>query len=189
MPSKYEVIKQRKESDPEYAAKLKSYAEKYRNNNLEKERERQRAVKRESREKDRDAYNAYMREWSKQNAESLNAKRRARRQSDPEKAKLDNERRRSQHDPVHHRDLMLKNNYGISLSDYFRMYFSQEGKCAICGAEKPDHGKHGLVVDHCHTHGHVRKLLCFDCNTGLGRFKDDVLLLAKAIDYLNQTKG
>lgn len=187
MPSKYEVIKERRENDPEYASKLKAYAEKYKNKNSEKEKDRQRKSKKISREKNREAYNEYMRKWARKNSETINAKRRERRKSNPEIAKRDNERRKSQYDPEHHRDAMLKNNYGISLDEYKEMYAAQEGKCAICEAVKPDHGKSGLVVDHCHTHGHVRMLLCFECNTGLGRFKDDVRLLAKAIDYLNRS--
>lgn len=186
MPSSYEAIKRRKETDPEYAARLKAYAEKYKANNLEKEKERQRNVKQVSREKDRDAYNAYMREWTRKNAETVNAKRRELRQTDVERTQKDNERRRFQRDPVHNRDIMLKNNYGISLDEYHRKYKDQNGKCAICGDAKPDNGRSGLAVDHCHSKGHVRGLLCSHCNHGLGKFKDSVELLQKAIEYIKE---
>lgn len=187
MPTPYSKIKERRENDPEYAARLKGYAEKYKRENIDKELERQRKSKVLKREKDRESYNAYMREWTRKNKESVNAKRRERRLSDPEIRIKDNERRRSNRDPIHHRNVMLKNNYGITLEQYREMYVAQQGKCAICEDERPDHGKLGLVVDHCHTHGHVRKLLCPLCNKGLGQFKDDVQLLAKAIDYLKST--
>ncbi len=41
-----------------------------------------------------------------------------------------------------------------------------------------------LSVDHCHNTGTVRGLFRSNCNNGLGRFKDSVELLAKAINYL-----
>lgn len=185
MPLTYQQVKERKESDPEYAERLKTYRKKYVEKNREKEKERQRLVKEQSRQKNREAYNAYMREWTRKNAESINAKRRAKRQSDPEKAKLDNERRRLRHDPEKHRSNMLNVNYGITLDDYKRMYSEQNGCCAICDKEKPPEGKNGLVVDHCHKTGKVRKLLCAQCNKGLGHFFDDVSILEKAINYLN----
>lgn len=186
MPSSYESVKRRKEADPEYAARLKAYAEKYRANNLEKEKERQRKSKQASRLKDREAYNAYMRDWAKKNAGEVNAKRRELRQENPERTQQDNERRRLQRDPVHHRDMMLRNNYGMSLEEYHLKYAEQNGKCAICSEEKPDNGRDGLAVDHCHSKGHVRGLLCTHCNHGLGKFKDSVDILNKAIEYLKE---
>ena len=59
------------------------------------------------------------------------------------------------------------------------MLKAQNGKCAICSKElwKPH-------VNHCHQTKKVRGLLCLECNTGLGKFKDDGALLQKAIGYL-----
>lgn len=62
-----------------------------------------------------------------------------------------------------------KVNYGITVEDYKRMLGEQGGVCAICG-EPPSPGRH-LDVDHCHTSGAVRGLLCRSCNAGLGSFK------------------
>lgn len=42
-----------------------------------------------------------------------------------------------------------------------------------------------LFVDHCHDKKKVRGMLCNNCNTGLGYFKDDTTRLQRAIDYLN----
>ena len=169
--------------------RLKAYAENYRLNNLEKEKERQRESKKGSREKNREAYNAYMREWTRKNKDVINARKRELRRLNPERARLDNERRKAHYasNPDRHRDERLKSVYGISLNEYREMYVSQEGKCAICGTHRPDKGKEGLVVDHCHSQGHIRKLLCVNCNTGIGQFRDDVQLLAKATDYLKLT--
>ena len=61
-----------------------------------------------------------------------------------------------------------------------------QGGCAICGARQGLGGRNDrrLAVDHNHTTGKVRGLLCDSCNHGLGKFKDDKRLLKIAIAYL-----
>ena len=56
----------------------------------------------------------------------------------------------------------------------------RSGKCVcdICGRDQK------LEVDHNHTTGEVRGMLCSRCNGALGHFCDDVDLLRKAILYL-----
>jgi len=76
------------------------------------------------------------------------------------------------------RNYKLVKKYGITVDDYERMYKEQGGKCAIC-EEKYD----SLVVDHCHTTGKVRSLLCNNCNSGFGYFKEDSKRLNNAIKY------
>jgi Recombination endonuclease VII len=83
----------------------------------------------------------------------------------------------------------LKRHYGLSFEDYDRMYQEQNGVCKICsGKERSVDPKtkkfRRLAVDHCHVTGKVRALLCSDCNSGIGRFKDSIELLEKAISYL-----
>ena len=60
--------------------------------------------------------------------------------------------------------------------------------CPICGKTTIPGVTSKLALDHDHHTGHVREWICDSCNTGLGRFKDDRDLLAKAIDYLNKYK-
>ena len=78
----------------------------------------------------------------------------------------------------------LQQKYGITYDDYDALFAKQEGKCAICGTKDPG-GKGRFHVDHCHTTGAVRGLLCHHCNTMLGLAKDSTETLNKAISYLN----
>lgn len=74
--------------------------------------------------------------------------------------------------------------YGITWDDYNRMLEDQGNVCAICGTSDPGHTREVWCIDHCHTTGKVRGLLCNTCNIGLGAFRDNTANLAKAIDYL-----
>jgi hypothetical protein len=79
--------------------------------------------------------------------------------------------------------------YGITANDYDDLLKKQNGVCAIC--EKPEtavirNKRVRLAVDHDHTKGIIRGLLCMMCNHGIGRFKDDIKILQRAIDYLNK---
>lgn len=73
--------------------------------------------------------------------------------------------------------------YGITIEQYEILLKNQNGGCAICFSPTGSNGKR-LSVDHNHETGEVRGLLCDDCNTGLGKFKDNPNLLAIAINYL-----
>lgn len=59
-------------------------------------------------------------------------------------------------------------------------------KCPICGKTAIAGVTANYVKDHDHKTGKAREWICDSCNTGLGRFKDDVGLLQRAIDYLNK---
>jgi len=71
--------------------------------------------------------------------------------------------------------------YGITQDDYRAIIKTQKGVCACCG--KPP-GTKGLVIDHCHTTGTVRGLLCTHCNVGIGCLGDSLTGLEQAIRYL-----
>jgi hypothetical protein len=72
----------------------------------------------------------------------------------------------------------LKRRYGITADEADAMLEEQKGLCAICRAATAAH------VDHDHATGAVRALLCFNCNGGLGQFKDDPSVLRKAALYV-----
>ena len=81
------------------------------------------------------------------------------------------------------KDTKLKRAYGISYQKYLEMLDAQDGKCAICGTT--DTGKRkAFAVDHCHTCGEVRGLLCSNCNTAIGSLREDLEIMQRAMDYV-----
>lgn len=91
--------------------------------------------------------------------------------------------------PDYHKSLKLRRVYGLTLERYNEMLAAQGGCCAICAKPESNEirGKVvSLAVDHCHKTGVIRALLCASCNTALGLFNDDPVLLAKAREYVLQ---
>ena len=83
------------------------------------------------------------------------------------------------------RERMYKSNYGLTISDYDALLAKQNNCCDICLLHVSQHNKH-LHVDHDHSTGEVRGLLCENCNRGIGLFQDDTVILENAIKYLNK---
>jgi hypothetical protein len=85
------------------------------------------------------------------------------------------------------RNATLKKKYGISHAEYEAMLAKQGGGCAICGSS--DTGvswTNYFHVDHCHTTGRVRGILCQPCNVTLGKMRESPDLLRLAADYLEE---
>lgn len=85
----------------------------------------------------------------------------------------------------------LKHRFGVDLNWYQEQLKKQNYCCAICGVteNKVTRGHRvdlSFAVDHCHTTGKVRGLLCNQCNRALGMFKDSAELIKKAIEYLTR---
>ena len=78
---------------------------------------------------------------------------------------------------------LLMTQYGLTLEQYNEIVKAQNGLCAICHCPPT---KRRLDVDHDHTDGHVRQLLCERCNKGLGCFKDSLELLEAAVRYMRK---
>jgi hypothetical protein len=83
---------------------------------------------------------------------------------------------------LHRHKLMYR--YGISLEEFDEKLKQQKFCCAICKEKEKKH-QH-LSVDHDHTTGINRGLLCDRCNRSLGGFRDSVLFLSSAIEYLKK---
>lgn len=81
------------------------------------------------------------------------------------------------------RNNKLQHKYGISLAEFEKMAEAIDYKCEICGEE--ERTRKDLVVDHNHSTGETRGLLCSMCNTGIGQLGDSPSNLARAIQYLH----
>jgi hypothetical protein len=84
------------------------------------------------------------------------------------------------------RERWLRVSYGMALEDFENLLTAQNFGCAICKtAFDPEAGDLTPCVDHSHSTGQVRGLLCSACNLGIGHFKDDPDRLRSAIKYLD----
>lgn len=87
----------------------------------------------------------------------------------------------------------IRENHGLTVDEYDAMLTEQDGKCAICRKDAADEQRKAfwdthLSVDHCHSTGAVRGLLCNSCNLAIGKFSDDPVLLLRAASYLLKTQ-
>jgi hypothetical protein len=130
--------------------------------------------------KNREKCLAYRREWRKKN-----------RELDRESSKAWYRKHRAQ-ELARRREWALKNKervklryllrlYNIGLDEYEQLFAKQLGVCAVCGNEP---SKEALCVDHDHTTGEIRGLLCRKCNTLLGMANEQIKVLESAIRYL-----
>lgn len=117
-------------------------------------------------------HSRYARGYQYSCKECANSKRQQWRRDNPERTKEVMRR--------HHR----KNLYGLSDRDYMILGLTQDWKCAVCFTDIEDLEGRDLDVDHDHSTGKIRGLLCGSCNKGLGCFKDSIELLELAIKYL-----
>jgi hypothetical protein len=128
---------------------------------------------------------AYNPEHYQKNKEKYSAKSKAWREANVERAK---ENRRKSYlankeaNLQYSKEYNLKRKFNITSIEYNTMLEKQNNVCAICG----NTCSKSLAVDHCHTTGRIRGLLCNNCNRGLGHFKDNPNYLQKAIEYLKE---
>ena len=122
------------------------------------------------------------------NKEIISAKLKEKYKNNPEyyrkRSKLFRER-----NPEKDTNIQLKTKYGITLEDYEIKLKEQNFKCAICPST--EYGKKDakrFAVDHSHESGKIRGLLCVNCNTLLGKAKDNIDILKSAINYLEKYK-
>jgi Recombination endonuclease VII len=99
--------------------------------------------------------------------------------------------RNSRHDSEKRRDENLRRNYGITSEDYGAMWLQQGGVCAVCKSPEMATDPYtkklkNLAVDHCHTTGQVRGLLCETCNQLLGLLEKDPQRVTLLLGYLEK---
>lgn len=133
---------------------------------------------------------AYQREYRAKNRDRILAQRREMRSTPEAKARQREQNQRNYYGHegmapgrVTNQDRHFRLKYGITLVQRDEMLAAQGG-CAICRVtEAPT--KKGWVVDHCHSSGKVRGILCNACNVAIGHARDDAALLRKMADYLD----
>ena len=96
----------------------------------------------------------------------------------------EDQKARYKENPSVHRGYLYKQKYGLTLEQYDQMVVAQNGVCLVCGTDSPMGHHKRFVVDHNHTTGEIRGLLCSNCNLGLGCFSDNPNFLLKAAQYL-----
>jgi hypothetical protein len=145
-------------SDEERRRKDRERSAKYRRENPEKWREIDRRAKRKARQDPEKILQrlTYQKQYREENRRTLSDKERQRK-------------------------------FGITPERYSELLKSQNGTCAIC--KQPETATRmgkvkALAVDHSHQSGAIRGLLCADCNTGIGKLKENIDIFLSAIQYL-----
>jgi len=83
------------------------------------------------------------------------------------------------------RKYKLRTVFGLTPQDYDDMLAEQDGRCGICQQKV---GDKRLCIDHSHTTGQIRGLLCHHCNVALGLFKDSTESLVRAIEWVSRSR-
>lgn len=80
---------------------------------------------------------------------------------------------------------LIKYRYGITYEEYLKFIDDQGSRCRICNVLF-DNTKRNTkpCVDHNHTTGRVRSILCHSCNVSLGLLKEDIDILQNMIKYI-----
>jgi len=82
----------------------------------------------------------------------------------------------------------LTKKYGISPEIYEKERIEQGYCCKLCGDHESNQPHGRLHIDHCHDTGLYRGLLCNKCNLALGGFDDDIELMKRAIEYVQENR-
>lgn len=145
-----------------------------------KHREKRVATSQAWKEKNREKYRLWAREDRKKNPEKYREQARKRRDRVGSKMVLSE----------------ILRIHKVSKDEYEQMINDQSNLCAICGSLETRKSRSfdsttRLCIDHCHNcrekgNKDIRGLLCHACNIGLGKFKDNIDLMEKAISYLKK---
>jgi hypothetical protein len=75
--------------------------------------------------------------------------------------------------------------YGLTKEQYNEMFIKQDGKCAICGKHQSEL-RIRLCVDHNHSNGKIRELLCSRCNLALGFLEESEQRRINILAYIQK---
>ena len=82
----------------------------------------------------------------------------------------------------------LKHHYGIDIDQFELMKVQQNNSCAVCSKHETNLTR-SLCVDHSHSSGKVRSLLCASCNSVLGLIEENINTAKKIVKYLEDHSG
>lgn len=174
-------------SDPEKRRMKNERRKKWRNKPENKEREKILRKKRYDKEKQHDIYRRGMSKPEIRKNRQENNRRWFKKNK--ERRKLYSKEYRS--NPITRkktRERELKRKYNITIADEKEMYNNQNGKCAICNYKFKEYDSgsscNNFMVDHCHTTGKIRGLLCGNCNRGIGLLLENKKTIKNIIIYL-----
>lgn len=131
----------------------------------------------------------YMREYRKINADKLHQQMRkySRKQRDERRGhspRSYSKRGKYSTSQELYKDANFRRKYKLTLDQVNSMIVAQDHRCAICleklGESRDTH------VDHDHKTGKIRQILCRGCNHGIGNFKENMVILQRAVDYLKR---
>lgn len=174
--------------------KQREYEKRYREKNGDaiRQRDRDRITNQTLEEKEKK--NQYKREWATKNRERLRAYKREKSRDeywkDPEKARekeREYSKRYFQENPdrrVLHMRRKRAARYGLTADEYDAVIAKANGACELCAATDRK-----LVLDHCHSTGVIRGVLCTACNTSIGKLGDTSKSLLRAVAYLQKSEG
>lgn len=126
---------------------------------------------------------AYLREYYRRNRERLVAMNKEWCERNPERRK-EIANKWARENAEHRRRHKLKSRYGLTGEQYDEMRAAQDYRCAICREHESKVFRGRLVVDHCHSTGRVRKLLCANCNSSLGHTKENAETARALVEYI-----
>jgi hypothetical protein len=142
-------------------------------NNPDKYKESWKKQNQRQHEKDREGRCLRQREYAAANREHIRQRNAEWRKNNPDRVAL------------HRLRGHFKKSYGLTIEERDAMLLAQGNVCACCGSPEPKH-KYGWVIDHCHTTGKVRGILCQPCNLTLGKVDDSIDHLKRLISYLEK---
>lgn len=95
--------------------------------------------------------------------------------------------------PDKYRAWELMKKYGLTLEQLSDMKVAQQFRCAWCGIHEDElgSGDKGLLVDHCHSTGTIRRLMCPNCNRSEGMLKHSpqIITAIEAVAWYNINRG
>lgn len=143
-----------------------------------------------------DTDNFGLHHWCRQCTARYNKARKVQKRALLMKQKIEWDKKNRRESNIVYRHASIKHKFGITIQDYIQLSEKQEHKCAVCLKPEtiidlrivPTDKRKNLAVDHNHTTGKVRGLLCTRCNFALGYMLEDfdsILRLAKYIQTHN----